>query len=329
MALRNTRSAALLSALALSLGLASLANPQTASADFLGISNVDLPNASLFALTSDSTLYVQPRFGDDFVRLGQISSGTSGNPGNFIGIDFRPADGNLYGLDDRGNIFIIDTSTFGFGRLTAVTTMSPRFIGGFGNVMDFNPVVNALRVTGSTDQNIAVVNGANGANLATTTAQTKLAYAAGDPNAGVDPEIIGGAYNNNVNGATVTIFYMIDHDKDTLVTIAQKNATGSSNTGGGQLKTIGSLVDSRGNKVNVGPASDFDIFTNAAGKNFLVGSTNDAQLFSIDLQKVNANNAVGTTTNVVVNIGNPAFDPGTISPVVTGTFIDVAVETAN
>jgi hypothetical protein len=322
MALRNTRSAALLSALGLSLGLASV----TASADFLGISSVDLPNASLFGLSSDNSIYVQSRFGDDFVRLGEVRLD---NQASLIGIDFRPADGNLYALDDTGNIYILDVSTFGFGRTTLVTTTSPRFIGGFGNVMDFNPVANALRITGSNDQNIAVVNGANGANLATTVAQTKLAYAAGDPNAGVDPEIIGGAYNNNVNGATVTIFYMIDHDKDTLVTIAQKNATGSSNTGGGQLKTIGSLVDSSGRKVNVGPASDFDIFTNANGKNFLVGSTKDSQLFSIDLQKVNANLAVGTTQNVVITLGNPANDPGVVSPFVTGGLFDLAVETAN
>ncbi len=50
-------------------------------------------------------------------------------------------------------------------------------------------------------------------------------------NFGKDPEIVGGAYNNNFNGATATLFYMVDHDLDTPVTISGKNATGSSNTG--------------------------------------------------------------------------------------------------
>jgi hypothetical protein len=63
-------------------------------------------------------------------------------------------------------------------------------------------VVNALGVTGSNDQNIAVGNGTNGSDLTTTTAQTKLAYATGDVNVGTDPEIVGGAYNNNTVGAS-------------------------------------------------------------------------------------------------------------------------------
>ena len=39
-----------------------------------------------------------------------------------------------------------------------VSTLSPRFAGGYQSLMDFNPMVNALRLIGSNDQNFAVVS---------------------------------------------------------------------------------------------------------------------------------------------------------------------------
>lgn len=110
------------------------------------------------------------------------------------------------------------------------------------SLMDFNPAVNALRLIGSNDQNFAVVN-ANGGNLNQTAVQTALAYAPGDANAGRDPNVTAGAYNNNVPNTPQTIFYMIDYDLDTLVTIAPPLGARGSNTGGGQLRTIGPLTD--------------------------------------------------------------------------------------
>jgi hypothetical protein len=170
------------------------------------------------------------------------------------------------------------------------------------------------------------VNSTNGANLGTTVAQTKFAYTQGDVNAGQDPELSGGSYTNNIAGATTTIFYAIDHDKDTLVTIADKTATGSSNTGGGKLQTIGSLVDQNGNKVNVSPTTDFDIYTDKTGKNFLVGQTTRL-LFSIDLSQINPNLQVGKTQKVVVKWGPPAALPGSNAPL-TGGVWDIAMPIA-
>jgi hypothetical protein len=287
-------------------------------------SGLRLPNRNIYALTSDNAIYVLTPGAGQYTRLGRVSDT---NGGNLIGIDFRPADNTptkLYGLTDKGDLYVIDVSaTTSFGRTTRVSTLNPRFTGGFGALMDFNPVINALRVIGSNDQNIAVVN-ANGGNLNTTAAQTKLAYAVGDVNAGKDPEIVGGAYNNNFAGAAATIFYMVDHDLDTLVTISTKSATGSSNTGGGQLQTIGQFVDSSGAPVNMSPTTDFDIFTDANGNNILIGQTTRL-LFTVDLSQINQNLALGTTQKVVTLRGPAAPLPGSNAPLTGGVF-DIAVQ---
>src|SRR5262249_23177982 len=141
--------------------------------------------------------------------------------GNLIGLDFRPADGNsnsVYGLTDTGRLYKIDLSSTNLGAATLVSTMTPRFPGGYQSLMDFNPVVNAIRLIASSGENYAVVS-ANG-DLNTTAVQTSLTYAANDVNAGVKPKISAGAYNNNLAGATNTIFYAIDYDLDTFATVA-------------------------------------------------------------------------------------------------------------
>ncbi len=284
---------------------------------------VPLPRANIYALTSDNAIYVLKPGAQQYTRLGRVNTPDGGN---LIGIDFRPADNSqtkLYGLTDLGTIYNIDVSTNRFGQLTQVSKMNPRFTGGFGAVVDFNPVVNALRVMGSNDQNLAVVNGADGANLSTVAVQTKFAYAQGDVNFGKDPEIVGGAYTNNFVGATSTLFYLVDADTDALVTIADKTATGSSNTGGGQLKTLGSFVDEQGNKLNMSPTTDWDIYTDRSGINYLVGQTTRL-LFSIDLSQVNQNLALGKTQKIVVRRGPRRRCRVRDAPLTGGVF-DIAI----
>ena len=310
---------------------ASVATAQTATTDTLSANaaaayrprgvaqGVDIPNAPVFALTSDNAIYVLRPGASNYVRLGRVE--TEG--GNLIGMDFRVADGKLYALTDLGVIYTIPVSQTSVGQAQRVSTMSPRFIGGFEMLFDFNPVANAIRVAGS-DQNLAVVNGTNGSNLTTTVAQTPFAYVTGDVNFGKDPQITGGSYTNNYVGATTTIFYAIDADTDSLVTIADKTATGSSNTGGGKLQTIGQVVDQNGNRVNLSPTTDIDIYTDKSGKNFLVGQTTRL-LFSIDLSQINPNLAVGKTQKVVVKWGPPAALPGSNAPL-TGGVWDIAIQ---
>lgn len=288
---------------------------------------LDLPAAPIFALTSDNAIYVLRQSASQYVRLGRINVSDGGN---VIGIDFRPADATpnrMYALTDLGGIYNFSVGSSSVGAATLVSTMNPRFSGGFGSLIDFNPVVNALRVIGSNDQNLAVVNtAATGANLGTVAAQTKLVYAAGDVNAGKDPEIVGGAYTNNFVGATATLFYAVDHDLDTLVTIAGPLSNGSSATGGGQLQTIGNFFDQDGNRLNMSPTTDLDIYTDRSGTNYLVGQTTRL-LFSIDLSQIKANLALGQTQRIVVKRGPAAPLPGSNAPLTGGVF-DIAIPPA-
>jgi len=301
-----------------------MAQTATAARTTSGVAaGVTLPRAPVYALTSDNAIYALRQGASQYVRLGRVNTPDGGN---LIGIDFRPADNTatkLYGLTDLGTLYIIDVSSSRFGQISQVSRMNPRFTGGFGAVVDFNPVADALRVMGSNDQNLAVVNGGDGSNLSTTVAQTKFAYAAGDVNAGKDPEITGGAYTNNFVGATSTLFYTVDHDLDTLVTIADKTATGSSNTGGGQLQTVGSFHDEQGNKLNMSPTTDWDIYTDRSGINYLVGQTTRL-LFSIDLSQINPSLQLGKTQRIIVKRGSPAPLPGSNAPLTGGVF-DIAI----
>jgi len=290
------------------------------NAQTVGIRPGGLPNRNIFALLSDNAFYVLVPGATQYRRLGRVDT----DGGNLIGIDFRPADGRLYGLTDTGNIYTIAISTTAAGPATLVSTMNPRFTGGLCSLMDFNPVVNALRVAGCNDQNLAVVN-SNGGNLNMTVAQTRYTYAAGDPNAGQDPELTGGAYDNNRNGAAATTYYVIDHDKDTLCTIATRS-NGSSATATGVLKTIGGFIDYSGNRLNMSPTSDLDIYTEVNGVNYLVGQTTRL-LFTINLAAVNSNLPVGITQNVLVQRGAAGIQlpNNSIQPLSGGVF-DIAVQ---
>jgi hypothetical protein len=183
--------------------------------------------------------------------------------------------------------------------------------------MDFNPVLNALRLIGSNDQNFALLN-SNGGNLNQTAVTTKITYDPKDVNVGVDPNLAAGTYTNNYVGAPNTLFYGIDYDLDTFVTISSVNATGSSNTSGGVLQTIGSVIDAAGNPINFTSTADIDIYTDANGVNSLIGWSGRT-MFTIDLAQINPSLQLGTTQRVVARTVNMP-EPG-------GGYIDIAIAT--
>src|SRR5262245_3492869 len=254
-----------------------------------------LPNLNLFSLTTDNVVNVLIPGTTVYVGLGRIPR----TYGAVTGIDFRPADPvrtNLYALTDRGRLLLVDLNNVSAAP-KLISTLSPNFDGGFQSLMDFNPVVDAIRFIGSNRQNYAVVS-ANGGLLNTTVVQTAVAYAAGDVNAAQTPYLCGGAYTNNVAGAATTIFYAFDYKNDQLVTVP-RGANGSSATAGGQLQTIGNIVNQFGNRVRLTPLSDFDITTDPYGRNTLIGVTGSNSMVIIDLGQINPNLQLGQTQTVV------------------------------
>jgi hypothetical protein len=138
------------------------------------------------------------------------------------GIDFRPSNGQLYAISstDAGAEAQLYTVNLTTGALTTVG-------GGLtltGNdsiriSMDFNPVVDALRVVTDSTGNYRV-NANTGSLIAQDTDLTS------------GTRIVGIAYTNNVVGASSTTLYAYDFLTDTVGTIGSIGGTPSSpNTG--------------------------------------------------------------------------------------------------
>ena len=176
--------------------------------------------------------------GNRLIRVDSAAPGTiigtlalTGIQGNqtLLGIDYRPSSPRvLYGLSTSGQLYAINPLN---GSAAAVG--APVTVTGVAAGVDFNPVVDRLRVVTNTNQNLRI----NPDTGALAGLDTPVAYAAGDPGAGIAPRVAGAAYSNNVAGAAATTLYVIDTNRGVLAT--QGNASVSPNTG--QLFTVGSL----------------------------------------------------------------------------------------
>ncbi|MEM8943615.1 MAG: DUF4394 domain-containing protein [Planctomycetota bacterium] len=144
-------------------------------------------------------------------------------------IDYRPATGDIYLLDNMENVYTFDPTSF---EATVVGSFTPR-IPGLGFAFDFNPAFMSgqfARIITDTNDN-RVISGDTGQYLPPVE-KTDVFYASGDPNDGADPNVAGIAYTNSVFGSTSTQQYGIDSDLGVLVTVANNAGT---------LETIGSL----------------------------------------------------------------------------------------
>lgn len=162
----------------------------------------------VIGLTQDARLI---RFEDDRPdrarRVGRVK-GLVGDA-KLVGIDFRPASGNdgsrgvLYGLGDAGGVYTLDRDA----RATKVSQLSIALEGSsFG--VDFNPVVDRLRIISDTGQNLRHnVDAPTGGTLL----DAPLTYAAPTPATGVT----GAAYtNNDQDPNTATTLFDLDSALD-------------------------------------------------------------------------------------------------------------------
>lgn len=116
-----------------------------------------------------------------------------------VGLDFRPVNGQLYAVTSNSRLFTLNTSS---GAAALVATLSMPLQGtSFG--VDFNPVVDRIRVVSNTGQNLRI-NPLDG-----------VAIKDGDLKPGM-PAVTGAAYSNNVAGTATTTLYDIDVASDKL-----------------------------------------------------------------------------------------------------------------
>lgn len=221
------------------------------------------------------------------IQSGAFVTGLSSGE-TILGIDFRPANGQLYALGSTSRLYTLNPTT---GVATAVgPSFAPPALSGFSYGFDFNPVIDRIRVVSETNQNL-VLNPITGA---VQTVAPNVAYAAGDPNFGVDPNVVDSAYTNNFSGATATTLYGIDTALDILVT--QVAATGA-------LSTVGPLG------LNVAAAGGFDISgtTGIAYTAFLPAGASQSSLYTINL-------ATGAATLVGQIDGGVVITALTVAP---------------
>lgn len=183
-------------------------------------------NFSIVGLTGDAA--------QRLICFGEFNPGSANTLGTvnglvgdtrLVGIDFRPATGNdgsggvLYGLGNQGGVYTINVQT---AQAILRTRLNVALSGtSFG--IDFNPVVDRLRIVSDNGQNLRA-NVDTGATLVDGTLNYTLGVAA--------TGITGAAYtNNDADPNTATSLYTIDSSLDQVNIQAPPNAGTQNQTG--------------------------------------------------------------------------------------------------
>lgn len=219
-----------------------------------------------------------------------------------VGIDYRVARGILYALSARGILYTLNTRT---GALTQVGSAPAALaLAGSSFGFDFNPAADRIRVVSESGQNLrlhpdtgAVVDG--NPNLEGIQPDGNLAYVAGDPNFGQQPEIVAAGYTYNKQDEKITTNYAIDRRLGVLVMQgSREGATPVVSPNTGQLRTVGPLGLGR----LIDATLDIADVSNAAFA--AVRTIEDARtrLYEIDLQAGRAR-LIGTVADGAPIIG--------------------------
>ncbi|MBX9453185.1 MAG: DUF4394 domain-containing protein [Mesorhizobium sp.] len=144
---------------------------------------------------------------------------------SLMGIDVRPSNNMLYGVDGNGMIVTIDLES---GAATMGAELSEKLPDGVTASVNFNPVADKLRLMGSdgTNLRIDVETGA-------ATVDGSLNFEAGDANAEATPNVVATAYTNGLDKPEKTSMWDIDASLGALLRQTAPND--------GTLATIGML----------------------------------------------------------------------------------------
>lgn len=230
---------------------------------------------NLVGLTNDNRL-VAFRAGGAATATSTAITGLAANE-TLLGIDFRPATGQLFGLGSGSRLYSLDVAT---GAATQVGSAAfATALSGTSFGFDFNPVPDRIRVVSNTGQNLRL-NPDTGAIAGVDTPLSPVG------------NIVASAYTNDRAGVAATTLLNIDSATDQLV--RQGGVNGDPSPNGGVLTPVGALG------VNFEPGAGFDIFTDGNGidSGFAVsGST----LFGINLS-TGAATSLGTVGSTPLNL---------------------------
>ena len=240
------------------------------------------PTGRLLTLQSDKPQAILAQ-----VRVSGLEAGEE-----VVALDVRPATTSLFGLTNRSRVVQINPSS-GQARPFATAFAPPLADEAAG--FDFNPTVDRIRVVDSSDLNLRL----NPDTGQTSNQDPALRYAADDPAAGANPNIVALAYTRPFPGAGETRLYGIDAARGTLVLQEPANA--------GTLRTVAPLT-LRGRPLGplVGPVS-FDI--SESGRAFLAFRDDDdtraATLSTVNVQTGNVNplDFLGPQTGLLLRQG--------------------------
>jgi len=211
-----------------------------------------------------------------------------------VGIDFRPAKGQLYGLGLNGATGRLYTISLVTGTATLVGSgfalpQSSGVVVGKDYGFDFNPTVDRIRVVADSRDNFRLhpdMGAVAGADFALSGGAV----------------VVGAAYDRNFAGSKVTTLYGIDANTDQLVTIGGIDGAPSPN--GGVVRPVGPLG------VNTSAVVGFDITVGDQGMAFATLTVdNKVGLYTIYLASGTATlvGTIGATAPIVdIAVAPPA-----------------------
>jgi hypothetical protein len=312
----------------------------TGAATLVGAIGTGTSSTQSFAIQNEATVGDTPLIGltnaNALVRFNRSSPSTPTTVAitglaageSVVGIDFRPATGQLFALSTNGaggiRLSIIDPQT---GAATPVTATFQQFVDATGNTLpiqatafgiDFNPTVDRLRVVTNTGQNFRInpntgllIDGDNGGAVGSV-AGINIDGAINGSTTTVDAT----AYTNSFAGATATTQYTLDSTSDRLF------IQNSPNSG---TQTLPLAVTLNGAPLDFSAVNGFDIpagvrvttsNTAASGRALAAltvgGSSN---LYSIELSTGAATlvGAVGAGTTPLIGLASADSPVGSVA----------------
>lgn len=239
------------------------------------------------ALTDDQRLMVFTTGTPDEAKPGEAVTGLRAGE-SLIGLDYRPANGLLYAVGTNGGVYTLDAATSAATLVSQLAVSStgtpagapdparPVTPDGTSFGVDFNPVVNLLRVVSNTGQNLRIQP-----DTGSTVVDVPLNGVAG-------AQVVGAAYTQNDNdAATGTRLFDVDTAADQLLQQTDANR--------GVLAPRGPFG------IAVGDQAGFDIWTSATGVDnaFLSISRKGAdKLYTVELPAAGTTASAGAATFV-------------------------------